>query len=597
MVKGMAYLLRQEFRSALIRVGILSAVLNVLMLGGSFFMLLVYDEVIPSRSVPTLVGLLVMITVVYIFQALLDLVRSRAIFQFGAIIDRRLADQVFHLIVRHDLRRAKSADGMQPVRDLDQIRTFFSGLGPFALLDLPWVVLFLAILYIFHVLLGLLATAGVIILVVLTYFTNKMTKAPSIQSSAAGSARYGIATASRRNAEVIYALGMEKRISAIWNTSSQRALDASDQLARVGGSMSSISKTFRMLLQSLMLATGAALVITDQASGGIIIASSILSSRALAPVEQVIAHWSGFVSSRQAWNRLQLIIEAIGSERDVMPLPAPSKSLSVENLTAVPPGSNKAAISDVTFALKAGQVLGIIGPSGSGKTSLARALTGVWLPARGSVRLDSSALDQWAAEDIGRHIGYVPQDAELFDGTIAQNIARFEENPVASAIIAAATAANAHELVAALPQGYDTRIGQDGSNLSAGQRQRIALARALYGDPFLIVLDEPNSNLDTNGEIALIDAIQKAAARGAIVLVSAHRASVLAATTHILFVSDGRPQLFGPRDQVLERLKIALPGPETQPTPPVTEDQAPPNEAAPSRSVTSNTPSRKVQSV
>jgi ATP-binding cassette subfamily C protein len=544
----------RHHRPAIVQVAVISAVLNILMLGGSFFMLLVYDEVLPSRSVPTLVGLLIMITMVYIFQSLLDLIRARAMIQVGATVDQQLANRVFDVITRHELRLGPLREGMQPMRDLDQIRGFLSGAGPLAVLDLPWVLLFLGILYMFHVVLGLLATAGVIILVLLTFITDKLTRPPTEHVTSVASARYALADASRRNAEVLYALGMAGRARTSWNEVSDRHLAAYDGLAEVSGGMQSVSKTFRMLLQSLMLAAGAALVINDAASGGIIIAGSILSSRALAPVEQAIANWRGFVATRQAWARLNALLIRIPADRPVMSLPAPKASLVVESLSAAPPGVQKLTVGDVAFKLEAGDVLGVVGPSGSGKTSLLRALVGVWQPLRGSVRLDGATMDQWAADDIGRHIGFMPQDVELFDGTVAQNIARFEPDASNEDILAAARAADVHDLIVRLPQGYDSPLGANGSNLSAGQRQRIALARALYREPFLIVLDEPNSNLDTEGEAALASAIEGAAKRGAIVILVAHRPSALAGANRILYMVEGRMRLFGPREEVLAKL-------------------------------------------
>jgi PrtD family type I secretion system ABC transporter len=548
-----------RFRTPLVQIGILSAVLNILALGGSFFMLMVYDEVMPSRSVPTLIALLVMITLVYLFQAFLDVIRARSIFQIGALFEKDLSLSVFHVVVRHELRMGSLRDPMQPVRDCDQLRTFLSGPGPFGLMDLPWVVLFLAMLFIFHVYLGLLATAGAAILIALTVVANKMTRAPTTAASAAASARHGLAAASRRNAEVLYAMGMEQRAMTGWTAATERTLAANDRLSMVSGGLGSVSKTFRVLLQSLMLATGAALVISDKATGGVMIASSILSSRALAPVEQVIANWSGFLAARQAWARLDALIRQLPADPPVLDLPPPTKSLKVEMLSAGPPGSRRLTVSDVSFELQAGDVLGMIGPSGSGKSSLVRALLGIWSPLRGAVRLDGAALDQWAPERIGAHIGYIPQDVELFDGTISQNIARFEPDADPVNVLAAAEAARVHDLIIRLPNGYETVLGPEGNNLSAGQRQRVALARALYRDPFLILLDEPNSNLDSEGEQALLAAIAAAAQRGAIVILVAHRPSALAVTNKVLYLSNGKARAFGGRDQVLEQLKLAPP--------------------------------------
>ena len=312
-----------------------------------------------------------------------------------------------------------------------------------------------------------------------------------------------------------------------------------------------LSRVMRLVLQSLVLGLGAYLVINQEATAGVIIASSILMSRALAPVELAIANWKGFVAARQARRRLSEMLALLPPGRQPLSLPKPEMTLSVESVSASPPGNGRIVVQDVAFALKSGDGLGIIGPSAAGKSSLARLIVGVWQPVRGKVRLDGAALDQWSPESLGRHIGYLPQDVELFDGTIAENISRFEAEPDANAIIAAAKSAGVHELVVRLPEGYDTRIGEAGAALSAGQRQRVALARALYGDPFLVVLDEPNSNLDSEGEEALTAAMRSVRSRGGIIIVIAHRASALAAVDQVLVLNQGRQQAFGPRDEVL----------------------------------------------
>ncbi len=554
-----------DLRRFLVKVALISAVLNVLMLGGSFFMLLVYDNVIPSRSLPTLVGLLVMITVVYAFQALLDLVRTRAMLHVGGMVDQKLSDRVFRILIGPELGQA---EGIQPVRDLDLVRSYLSGPGPLALLDLPWVLLFLGILFMFHVALGLVATAGAVVLIILTLLTDRVTRVLTTQTSTIAATRFAMADSSRRNAEVLQALGMTGRVGARWKVISDQLLAAQERAAKLSGGMSSASKTFRMLLQSSVLATGAALVISDKASGGVIIAGSILSSRALAPVDHSIANWKGLVAARQAWGRLEALLRLLPADRLATQLPAPQKSLSIDRLTAGPPGTDALAFRDVSFTVQAGDVLGIIGPSGSGKTSLLRAIVGVWPAERGTVRLDNATTDQWSRDDLGRHVGYLPQDVELFDGTVAQNIARFDPHATKEAVFAAARAADIHDLVVKLPEGYDSQLGPNGSNLSAGQRQRVGLARALYGDPFLIVLDEPNSNLDTEGERALGKAISTAAKRGAIVLLVAHRPSALQEANRILYLTEGRTRLLGERNEVLAKLGLRLPAPAAAPSTP-----------------------------
>jgi ATP-binding cassette subfamily C protein len=369
-------------------------------------------------------------------------------------------------------------------------------------------------------------------------------------------------------------MGMVGRFAQQWSEYGRRYVDAHQRAGDITGSMGSFSRALRMALQSAVLAVGAYLVIKGQATAGIIIAGSILSARALAPVEQVIAQWRVFVSARQSWHRLNNLLARIPDDRDVMQLPKPKASLSVEAVSVAPPGLNVLVARDVAFGLQAGQGLGIIGPSASGKSSLARTLVGVWRPVTGKVRIDGATLDQWSSEALGEHIGYLPQDMELFSGTVAQNIARLEPEPDPAKVIAAAQAAGVHELILGLPNGYETEMGEGGTALSAGQRQRVGLARALYGDPFLVVLDEPNSSLDHDGEEALTKAIMSVRARGGIAIVIAHRPSALAAVDQLLVMRGGRQQAFGPKDAVLkETLKAASP-PAGPPRPPGTSAAA-----------------------
>ncbi len=545
-------------RNAFGGLALLSAVLNVLLLGGSFFMMLVYDRVLPSGSVPTLVGLLLMVSVVYFFQAVLELIRGRVLVHVSSSLEEALGTRVYDIIAQRAVRSAGAGDGLQPVRDLDTLRAFLSSSGPAAFFDMPFLVLFLTILFGFHVLLGLTALIGALVLTALTVVTDRMTRGPTQQATGLASARNALAEASRRNAEVLQALGMTPQGRTAWSSISNRYIAAQDALAGVAGRMGSVTRVLRMLLQSLMLAVGAYLVIKGEASGGVIIASSILSSRALAPVETVIANWKGLVQARQSWARLNEFLAAFPPEAQLTPLPPPTATLSVEHVSAGPPGVERLTIADINLQLKAGEGLGIIGPSASGKSSLVRTLVGVWRPLRGKVRLDGAALDQWSTAALGRHLGYLPQDVELFDGTIARNISRFEADADPEAIFAAARGAGVHDLILRLPAGYETDIGPNGRNLSAGQRQRIALARALYGDPFLVVLDEPNSNLDGEGENALSQAIVSVRARGGIAVVVAHRPSALASVDLLMVMGEGRVQAFGPKDEVLKKMTAPL---------------------------------------
>lgn len=541
-------------RGAVLGVALISALVNLLYLTGSFFMLEIYDRVLPSRSVPTLLGLAALAFGLYVFQGILDLVRARVLVRLGAWLDEALGPRVYDIIIRGPLKAKSSGDGLQPLRDLDQVRAFLSGLGPTALFDLPWMPVYLGICYLFHPLIGLTALAGALVLVTLTVLADVLTRSPAQQAATDTARRNALAEASRRNAEVLRAMGMAAALAGRWEQASAACLANQQRAADIGGTLGAISRVLRLILQSTVLGVGAYLVIHQEATAGIIIAGSILTARALAPVELAIAHWKGFVAARQSWKRFGQWSVLFAEKEPPTALPPPRKSLSVEAVSVLPPGERWLVVQDVSFALKAGQALGIIGPSASGKSSLVRAIVGVWSPARGIVRLDGAAIEHWTPESLGRHIGYLPQDVELFAGTVAQNIARFEPDPDAEAIVAAAEAAGVHELILRLPDGYETPVGEGGAYLSAGQRQWVALARALYRNPFLVVLDEPNSNLDGEGDQALTRAIMDVRARGGIAIVVAHRTSALSAVDQVLIMAEGRVQALGAKGQVLSKL-------------------------------------------
>ena len=541
-------------RGAFYGTAVLSGMSNVLMLTGAMFMLEIYDRVLPSRSMPTLVGLLILVAALFAALGILDAIRGRILVRIGGALDETLSGRVYDTLVRLPLRAGARTDGTQPLRDLDAIRSYLSGLGPVALFDLPWIPLYLAICFIFHPLIGLTALAGAIILIVLTFLTESLMRAPTKAATEAAIVRNSLAEISRRNAEALIAMGIASRISQRWRDANRQYMLSQREASDLGGGLGAISKVLRMMLQSSVLAVGAYLVIHQEASAGIIIAGSILSARALAPVDLAIANWKGFAAARQSWQRLNNLLAVSPAQIAPMQLQAPAQRLTVESVSAAPPGVPKIVVQDITFELEAGQGLGIIGPSGSGKSSLARLLVGVWQPVRGNVRLDGAALDQWSPDALGQHIGYLPQDVELLAGTVAQNIARFEPNADNEAVIAAAKAVGVHELIVRLPAGYDTPIGDQGSALSAGQAQRIALARAVYRDPFLVVLDEPNSNLDSDGEEALTRAILGVRERKGIVIVVAHRPSAIAAVDRILVMSQGKAQAIGPKDEVLSKV-------------------------------------------
>jgi ATP-binding cassette, subfamily C, type I secretion system permease/ATPase len=541
-------------RGAFYGTALISGMSNILMLTGAMFMLEIYDRVLPSRSMPTLVGLLVLAATLFAALGVLDAIRGRILVRIGGSLDETLSGRVYDSLMRLPLKVGALSDGTQPLRDLDSIRSYLSGLGPVALFDLPWIPLYLAICFAFHPLIGVTALAGAIILIVLTLLTEILMRAPTKAATEAAVVRNVLAEASRRNAEALVAMGMASRIATRWSEANRQYMRSQQEASDLGGGLGAISKVLRMMLQAGVLAVGAYLVIHQEASAGIIIAGSILSARALAPVDLAIANWKGFVAARQSWYRLNKLLTVSPAQLAPMQLQAPVQRLTVESISVSPPGILKIVVQDISFELNAGQGLGVIGPSGSGKSSLVRALVGVWQPVRGNVRLDGAALNQWSPDALGHHVGYLPQDVELLAGTVAENIARFEPEPDTEAVITAAKAVGVHELIVRLPSGYDTPIGEQGSALSAGQAQRIALARALYRNPFLVVLDEPNSNLDSEGEEALTQAILGIRERNGIVVVVAHRPSAIAGVDRLLMMSQGRAQAIGQKDEVLSKV-------------------------------------------
>lgn len=547
-------------RGTFIAIALFSGMINVLTLTGAFFMLQIYDRVLPGRSVPTLVALVVLAGVLFAFLGVLDLIRSRVLIRIGTFLDQALSARVYHATIQLPLKAPKVGDGLQPFRDLDQVRSFLSGTGPTALFDLPWLPVYLAICFMFHPLIGWTTLAGALVLILLTLLTELLVRGSTKSVVTHAGTRNALAEASRRNAEILRAMGMAKGVASNWATANANYLESHQHASDIAGSFGAMSRVFRMALQSGILAVGAWLVLHQEATGGVIIAAAILSARALAPVELAIANWKGFLGARQSWWRINELLRLFPAGEQPMSLPKPAANLVVEALSVAPPGGRKLVLQDVAFSLKSGNGLGIIGPSASGKSTLARALVGVWAPARGQVRLDGATLEQWSSAALGRHIGYLPQDVELFAGTVAQNIARFEPEAESADVIAAAKAAGMHEVILNLPGGYDAQIGDDGTALSAGQCQRVALARALYGDPFLVVLDEPNSNLDSEGDKALSQAILGVRARGGIIVVVAHRPSALEGVDLALILANGRVHAFGPKDEVLRKvLRASLP--------------------------------------
>ncbi|WP_286195192.1 type I secretion system permease/ATPase [Agrobacterium sp. Ap1] len=541
-------------RQAFVGVAILSAVSNILMLVSPLFMMQVYDRVLTSHSIPTLAALSLLAAGIYAVLAIIEILRSKILLQIGRRLDEQLNMPSIMATLAVPVAGQEGAQSA-PLRDLDQIRQFMSGPGPIAIADLPWMPIFVFLLYLFHPLFGLAVVGGAIVLLSLTLCSELLLRKPSRQAAQRLASRWELSEAGRRNADSLRAMGMQtgfaKRIETAHEQYSAENLRSSNLTA----TFTAIAKIFRLALQSGMLALGALLVIDQLASAGAIIAASVLTSKALAPIEMATGQWRNFISARQSARRLQDTFNRIRPEAAEMQLPVPSRSLSVAGLAVAAPGDGKMLVQNVSISLFSGQAVGIIGPSGSGKSSLGRALTGAWPAHKGTIRLDGAELTQWDSDRLGPSIGYLAQNVELFAGTVADNIGRFSPSATPEKIMEAAKVANVHELILSLPNGYDTQVGTGGSTLSGGQRQRIGLARALYGNPFLIVLDEPNSNLDAEGEEALTSAVMAARQKGAIVIVIAHRANMLKVVDHVLVVNNGTMTAFGPRDEVLGKLK------------------------------------------
>jgi ATP-binding cassette subfamily C protein len=495
-------------------------------------------------------------------------VRSRIVARAAAALDHHLDAAVHGAVVRLGLQARHAGEAQQPLRDLDQVRGFLTSPGPVAIVDLPWAPVFLALCFAIHIWLGITALAGAIILFSLALLTERASRAPSRETAKQAGVRAGLIEADRRNAETVIAMDMSAALSARWSKSNRAYLKAVRRSTDVVGAYSGLSRVLRLTLQSAMLGVGAYFVIRQELSAGAMIAASIMMGRALAPIETVIANWRGFVAARDSLRRLSAGFAQLKPDTAITDLPPPRRSLEVQHLSLAAPGMQMPIVRDVSFKLAAGEALGIIGPSGAGKSSLVRGLVGIWPPARGAVLLDDAALPQWSRASLADSVGFLGQSIELFDGTVAANIARMAESPNSEAVLAAAAAAGAHEMILRLPKGYDTEIGDAGASLSAGQRQRIALARALYRDPFLIVLDEPNSNLDAEGDAALQRAIETAQERSAIVVMIAHRPSALVVCDKVLVLTNGGQQAFGPRDEVVRGF-LAPPRPATAPAAPM----------------------------
>jgi ATP-binding cassette subfamily C exporter for protease/lipase len=552
-----------SFKGAFRTVGIFSAVINLLMLVPALYMLQVYDRVLASRNETTLLMLTLMILGAYLFLGALELVRSLILIRTGAQLDMKMNRRVYTAAFEQNLKHAGGNAG-QALQDLTTIRQFLTGQGLFAFFDVPWFPIFLAVIFLFHPLLGLFALGATAVLVILAIVNEMVSKKPLEEASVAAIASSNLATNNLRNAEVIAAMGMLPNLILRWHKLNSRFIQLQAGASQKAGGVGAISKFVRVSMQSFILGLGALLVLQGKITPGMMVVASILMGRSLGPVDQLISVWKYWSSTRSAYHRLNELLEANPARESGMALPRPIGQLSVEAVTAAPPGSAVPIIKNLDFAIAPGEVLGVVGPSGSGKSTLARLLVGVWPAATGKVRLDDADVYYWKKDELGPFIGYLPQDIELFGGTVSENIARFGEIDSEKVVIATKRA-GIHEMILHLPQGYDTLLGDEGAGLSGGQKQRLGLARSMYGDPSLIVLDEPNSNLDEAGEHALIQAIGDLRRHGKTVIVITHRSSVLQATTKLLLLVDGRAQLFGPTAQVLARLAK----PNLQPVPQV----------------------------
>lgn len=537
------------FRKAFVSVGAFSLFINLLMLVPSIYMLQVYDRALGSGNPTTLLMLTLIAVGLFALMTLLEWVRSMVLVRVGAQLDLNMNTRVFHATFEGNLRRA-GQNPAQSLHDLTSIRQTLTGAGVVALMDAPWMPVYLVVVYLFHPALGIFAFIGALLLVVLAVVNEKVSRAPLDEAQKLAMAANTQANNHLRNAEVIEAMGMLPAIHGCWFDLHQKLLAQQALASDRAGLFGALTKFVRISLQSLALGYGALLAIEGQITAGMMIAASILVGRALAPVEMLIGNWKQLVSARGAYQRLSELLQTYPAREAGMSLPCPTGAIALENASTAAPGSKSLILKNVSLEINAGEVVAVIGPSASGKSSLARLLVGVWPALSGSVRLDGADVFQWDKTELGPHLGYLPQDIELFDGTVAENIARFGELE-ADKVIAAAKAAGMHELILKLPKGYDTPLGDGGSALSGGQRQRIGLARALYGDPSLIVLDEPNSNLDDQGEAALAETIRDLKARGRTVVIITHRMTTLAVADKILVLHEGTPKIFAPRDRVL----------------------------------------------
>lgn len=530
-----------------------SCVSNILMLAGPLFMLQVYDRVMTSGSMPTLLALSLLTAAIYGVIGMLDLVRSRVIVRVGVELDRQIGERVFGAALRRSL--AQPGSSLMALRELDSLRQFIAGPGPLTAFDAPWTPVYMLVIFLTHWTLGVAATLGAALLVLIAWASEVRSRQALAEASKASARSLELAETGQRNAESISAMGMLGAYRARWQQANGEALAwqvlAADRLA----SMTSLSKSLRLLLQSMMLAIGAALAVNNYISAGAIIAATIIFGRALAPVEQGVGQWRSFVKARESFAKLEDLLAAHPEPAQKTSLPAPKGHIAVKGVRVLAPESRAVILANVSFAVEPGQMVAVIGPSASGKSTLARTLVGLWPTAGGEISIDGARLERWNPEELGRHVGYLPQNVELFAGTVRENISRFEAAASDEKVVEAARAAHAHDMIMALPQGYETQLGAFGTYLSAGQRQRIGLARALFGRPAMVVLDEPNANLDRFGDEALAAAIDGMRARGQAIVLVSHRVQAIGKADMLLYLERGQQRAFGPRDEVLRFLQ------------------------------------------
>ncbi|MBK7954026.1 MAG: type I secretion system permease/ATPase [Candidatus Accumulibacter sp.] len=546
-----------SFRQAFVTIGSFSFFINLLMLTPSIYMLQIYDRALGSNNVTTLLMLTLITLALFALMALLEWIRTMVLVRVGARLDLDVNGRVFDATFERNLRQA-GQNPAQALNDLASMRQTLTGAGLIALTDAPWMPIYLIVIFMLHVQLGIFALVGVLLLVILAVINERVSAAPLGEAQKLAMAANVQANNHLRNAEVIEAMGMLPAIRARWFKLHQKFLVQQALASDRAGVLNAVTRFARISMQSLALGFGALLAIEGEMTAGMMIAGSILVGRALAPVETLIGNWKPLVSARAAYGRLTELLQVYPARVAGMPLPRPLGAVLVENAATAAPGSRALILKNVNFSLKAGEVVAVVGPSASGKSTLARLLVGVWPPLAGSVRLDGAEIFKWNKDELGPYLGYLPQDIELFDGTVAENIARFGEID-SDKVLAAAQAAGVHELILLLPKGYDTPLGDSGSALSGGQKQRIGLARALYGDPALIVLDEPNSNLDDQGELALAETIRRLKAKQRTVVLITHRLTTLAVADSILVLHEGTVKAHGPREQVLAAMRSGNP--------------------------------------